>query len=156
VAPGADIHPPRLYGTEDDIRAVAAGLIACNLPRAAWTHEAHLAAVSVLLLTHREIALEQELPGIISRYNASVGGVNDDHQGYHETLTQYWIAAARAFHARTAGDPLLVRVNRFIAAPEGRREAPLLHYSRALLFSVEARRRLVEPDVMRFAWDPET
>jgi hypothetical protein len=150
---GADDLPPRLYGTEQEIRAISAGLVACDLPRAAWTHEGHLAAVSVLLLCHPEIALEQDLPGIISRFNTSVGGVNDDHQGYHETLTQFWIATARAFHAGTEGDALLARVNRFIGAPEGRRAAPLAYYSRALLFSVEARRRLVEPDLMRFAWD---
>jgi hypothetical protein len=38
----------------------------CTLPRPEWTHEAHLAAVSALILEHPKIALDQELRGIIS------------------------------------------------------------------------------------------
>ncbi len=151
VTAGAEPFPPRLYGTDNEVRRVANGLLACNLPRPEWTHEAHLTAVSVLLIEHDEIALEAELPGIIARYNVSVGGVNDDTQGYHETITQYWIAAARAFHSGTSG-PILQRVNDFLLSPEGRRDAPLRFYSRERLFSVEARRAAVEPDLMRFAW----
>lgn len=153
VTTGADAFPPRLFGSDEAIRRIAAGLMACTLPRADWTHEAHLAAVAILLLEYPECQPEQDLPGIISRYNESVGGVNDDHQGYHETLTQFWIANARAHLAAHPGGDLLARVNGFIASPAGSRAAPLAYFSRARLFSVEARRRLVEPDLMRFAWD---
>ena len=146
---GADAFPPRLYGTEDEIRRIAAGLIARTLPRALWTHEAHLAAISAILLDHPGILPERDMPAIIAGYNEAVGGVNDDTQGYHETITQFWIAQARSFHAGSSGS-LLDRVNAFIAAPAGRRDAPLRHYSRERLFSVEARRRHVEPDLMRF------
>ena len=149
---GADSFPPRLFEAEERIRRIAAGLITCTLPRAAWTHEAHVAAVVTLILEYPEIHLEQELPGIISRFNESVGGVNDDTQGYHETITQYWIANARAHLAANPDGGLLDRVNRFIASPDGQRDAPLRHYSREKLFSVEARRHLVEPDLMRFEW----
>jgi hypothetical protein len=109
-----------------------------------------LAAVSVLILEHPEFVLEQELRGIISSYNSAVGGANDDHQGYHETLTQFWLANARAFHAATPKSSLVAGINAFIAAPAGRRDAALRHFSPGLLFSVEARRRLVEPDLMPF------
>jgi hypothetical protein len=151
VASGAELHPPRLFGTDDEVRRIAAGLLARTLPRPLWTHEGHLAALSTILIEHPEIHPEQSLPEIISSYNASVGGVNDDHQGYHETLTQFWIGAARAFHARSTGS-LVVRTNALVAAPAGRRDAPLRHFSPALLFSVEARRRLVEPDLMPIPW----
>ncbi len=153
MASGADDHPPRLFGTDSEVRRIAAGLLARSLPRPQWTHEAHLAAVCVLILEHPELVLEQELPGIISSYNIAVGGVNDSTQGYHETLTQFWLANARAFlDDRRDGSPV-GRINRFIASPEGRRDAPLRHFSRDRLFSVEARLGLVEPDVMRFPWD---
>lgn len=152
VTDGADEHPPRPYGTDEKVRRIAAGLLTCTLPRAAWTHEAHLAAVVTLILENPEINLEQELREIISRFNESVGGVNDEAQGYHETLTQFWIANAR-HHLRTSPEgPLLERVNHFILSDAGRRDAPLRFYSPARLFSVEARRRLVEPDLMRFEW----
>ncbi|PZU48970.1 MAG: hypothetical protein DI568_06760 [Sphingomonas sp.] len=149
---GAEEFPPRLFEAEEKVRRIAAGLLTCTLPRAAWTHEAHLAAVATLILDHPKITLEQQLPGIISRFNESVGGVNDDNQGYHETLTQFWIASARAYLAANPDGDLLQRVNNFILSPEGRRDAPLRHFSADRLFSVEARRHLVEPDLMRFEW----
>jgi hypothetical protein len=153
VASGADEFPPRLYGTDAEVRRIAAGLLSRTLPRAEWTHEAHLAAVCVLILGHPKIFLEQELPGIISGYNVAVGGVNDSSQGYHETLTQFWIANARAFLVGQPDGTLVDRINSFIASPAGRRDAPLRHFSRDRLFSVEARLGLVEPDIMRFPWD---
>lgn len=152
VTSGAEEFPPRLFEAEEKVRRITAGLLTCTLPRAAWTHEAHLAAVITLILEHPEISLEQQLPGIISRFNESVGGVNDDIQGYHETITQFWIANARAHLAASPDGTLLQRVNHFIQSPEGGRDAPLRHYSRERLFSVEARRQLVEPDLMRFEW----
>lgn len=151
VNSGADEHPPHHFGTDSEVRRIAAGLIARTLPRPEWTHEAHLAAVSVLLIEYPEIVLEQQLPIIISSYNVAVSGVNDDKQGYHETLTQFWIANARAFHAGLSGGSLADRINRFIASAEGRRDAALRHFSPGLLFSVEARRGLVEPDLMPFS-----
>jgi hypothetical protein len=153
VTAGADAYPPRLFGTDDEVRRIADGLLSRTLPRPDWTHEGHLAAVCVLLLEHSDLVLEQELPGIISRYNEAVGGVNDHTQGYHETLTQFWLANARAWlEADRQGSPV-ERINRFIAAPAGRRDAPLRHFSPARLFSVEARLGLVEPDLMRFPWN---
>lgn len=152
VTSGADVFPPRLYGTEDEVRRVTAGLLSCTLPRPQWTHEGHLAAVSTLVLEHPGIDLERQLPGIIARYNESVGGVNDDSQGYHETLTQFWLANARAFHAAPGTSTLLERVNGFIASTAGRRDAPMRYFSPQRLFSVEARRSLVEPDLMPFDW----
>lgn len=79
--------------------------------------------------------------------------MNDDTQGYHETLTQFWLANARAFLAAVPEGSLVARINAFIVAPQGRRDAALRHFSRGHLFSVEARRSLVEPDLMRFPWE---
>jgi hypothetical protein len=91
---------------------------------------------------------ERDLPGVIRRFNESVGGVNDDTQGYHETITQCFIAAIRAFLARTpAGLPLVEKVNALLLAPEGRRDWPLRFFSRGRLFSVEARLGWCEPDL---------
>ena len=33
-----------------------------------------------------------EMAGIISRFNESVGGVNDETQGYHDTITHAYVA----------------------------------------------------------------
>jgi len=139
---------PRLFASDAAIRGIGERMLACTLPKAEWTHEAHLATTLWLIVERPDIAPERDLPGLIRRYNESVGGVNSDTEGYHETITQTYIRALRAFLARTDGAlPLVAKVNALLQAPEGRRDWPLHFYSRARLFSVEARRGWMEPDL---------
>src|SRR5579884_2250227 len=88
---------PRLFNTDADVVHVGEGLLSRTLPRAEWTHEAHLAATTYLLLRHPEIDLDEKLPSIIRRYNESVGGVNSDTEGYHDTITRVFLAGIRLF-----------------------------------------------------------
>ena len=141
------IHTPRLFADDSAVRYVGEGLLACALPKAEWTHEAHLAACLWLIVERADIAPESDLPGIIRRYNASVGGVNDDTQGYHETLTQLYVAGVRLFLRDEPAGALVQRVNRLLLSPLGERGWPLTLYSRELLFSVAARRSFIAPDV---------
>jgi hypothetical protein len=122
-------------------------LLARNLPRAEWTHEAHLAACLYLVRERREIMLERELPGIIRGYNESVGNVNDDTQGYHETLTQFYISTVKAHHGEQQETDLVTSVNLLLRSHRGKRDWPLRFYSNDLLFSAEARKGLVPPDL---------
>ena len=139
---------PRLFAADRTVRHIGEGLLACTLARAEWTHEAHLAACTWLLVERSEILPERDLPGIIRRFNESVGGVNDDTQGYHETITQCFIRGVRAHLARTDGKlGLSEKVNALLLSPEGRRDWPLRFYTAQRLFSVEARRTFVEPDL---------
>ncbi len=139
--------PIRLFADDAAVRHVAAGLVARTLPRPEWTHEAHLAACACLALEYPALDLERELPGIIARYNESVGGVNDDNQGYHETITQLYLRTVRAHLAEHPAGALAERVNALLASDRGRRDWPLRFYSSELLFSVAARRGWVEPDL---------
>ena len=140
--------PARHFAADADVIHVGEGLLACTLPREEWTHEAHLAATIYLLSRRPDIDLDAELPGIIRRYNESVGGVNDDTQGYHETITRSFLHGARLFLSEAdPKEPLHDLVNEFIHSPMGRRDWPLCFYSRERLFSVEARRNFVAPDV---------
>ncbi|MBN8818570.1 MAG: hypothetical protein J0I80_07605 [Sphingomonas sp.] len=138
---------PRLFARADDIRAIGEAMLACTLPKADWTHEAHLSTCAWLLLERPDIDIDDEIGGLIRRYNVSVGGVNDDHQGYHETITRVFVAGARDFLARSGGLDLLAAANGLLAAPEGQRDYPLRFYARDRLFSVEARRDFVSPDL---------
>jgi hypothetical protein len=138
---------PRFFSDDEAIRRIGEGLLARTLPRAEWTHEAHLAACTWLVRERTDIDVERELPGIIARYNESAGGVNDDTQGYHETITQLYIAAVRAFVAGRPRDGLSELVNELLRSPEGRRDWPLRFYSPERLFSVEARRNFITPDL---------
>jgi|GEM_PF-117068 len=139
---------PRLFADDAAIRRIGEGLLGRTLPRPDWTHEALLAACAWLILERPDVAPERDLPSIISRYNESVGGVNDETQGYHETITQVSIRAVRGFLARSdPALPLFEKVNALLEAEEGRRDWPLRFYSVELLFSREARLGWVEPDM---------
>lgn len=140
-------HPIRLFASEEAIRHVGEGLLARTLPKEEWTHEAHLAACAWLVLERPQIALERELPGIISSYNVAVGGENTDTAGYHETLTQLYIIGVRRFLDGCAEAGLLSKVNALLASDMAPRDWPFRFYSRAVLFSLAARRGWVEPDL---------
>lgn len=141
-------YHPRLFESDGAVERVGEGLLARSLPRAEWTHEAHLAATTYLLLRHSEIDLDKELPGLIRRYNESVGGVNSDSEGYHETITRVFLRGMRLFlEEADLTEPLHELVNELLLSPMGRREWPFRFYSRELLLSVEARRNFVAPDV---------
>ena len=140
-------HSPRLFETDDAVRHFGLGLLARTLPRPEWTHEGHLAATTWLVVERPEIDLDVELRGIISRYNESVGGVNDATQGYHHTITCCFLAAVRDHVGETAGQGLAERVNALLLSPRGQRDWPLRLYSRERLFSVEARLGWVKQDV---------
>ena len=141
-------YRPRLFKSDAEIAHIGEGLVARTLPRDEWTHEAHLAATTYLLTRRPDIAIDKELPGIIRRYNESVGGVNDDTQGYHETITRVFLHGVRLFlREADLGDPLHELINELLLSPMGRRDWPLRFYSAERLFSVEARRHFVPPDV---------
>jgi len=140
--------PVRHFLSEDAVAHVGEGLIARTLPREEWTHEAHLAATTYLVMKHPEIDLDVELPGIISRYNESVGGKNTDTEGYHDTITRAYLRGIRLFLAEAdAAWPINDLVNELLMSPMGRRDWPLRFWSKDRLMSVEARRRWVEPDL---------
>lgn len=144
-------YRPRLFASDAAVARLGEGLLARSLPRDEWTHEAHLAATTYLLLRHPEIDLDAEIPSLIRSYNESVGGVNSDAEGYHETITRAFLHGVRLFLSDAdVGQPLHELVNQLLASPMGRRDWPLRFYSRERLFSVEARRVFVEPDVTAF------
>ena len=141
-------HEPRLWPDDDAIRDVGTRFLACTLPKREWTHEAHISTTCWIILERAgDILPERDLPDLIRRYNESVGGVNSDTEGYHETITQVFIRTLRRTLAEREGQGLAERVNAVLRAPEGRRDWPLRFYSRDRLFSKEARLGWVEPDL---------
>jgi len=141
-------YRPRLFSSDAEIARIGEGLLARTLPRADWTHEAHLAATTYLLTHRPNVDLDTELPGIIRSYNESVGGVNSDTEGYHETITRVFLHGVRLFLAEAAPKERLHElVNELLGTPMGRRDWPLRFYSRERLLSLEARRDFVPPDI---------
>jgi len=141
-------YKPRLFTSDAEIEHLGEGLIARSLSKDEWTHEAHLAATTYLLLRRPDIDLDKELPGLIRRFNDSVGGVNSDTEGYHETITQAFLRGVRLFlEEADEREPLHNLVNELLLSPMGRRDWPLRFWSKDRLMSVEARRQFVEPDL---------
>jgi hypothetical protein len=141
-------YRPRLFTSDAEVTHIGEGLLSRDLPRDEWTHEAHLAATTYLLLKRPDVDLDKQLPGLIRRYNESVGGVNSDSEGYHETITRAFLHGVRLFLAEAdLSEPLHELVNELLLSPMGKRDWPMRFYSRERLFSVEARRTFVAPDL---------
>jgi hypothetical protein len=87
------------------------------------------------------------MPGIIRAYNEAVGTANTDTSGYHETLTQLYIRGVRHFLVTCDTPGLLAKVNALLVSEMAPRDWPLRFYSRDRLFSLEARRGWIEPDI---------
>jgi len=134
------------FTSDDEIARIARGLIDRTLPKAEWTHAAHFAA-ALWLLREQGAEAERLMPGYIRAYNEAVGGVNSDTAGYHETITQASLRAAR-FHLAAAPETPLWRVlETLLASEHGKSGWVLAYWTKERLFSVEARRFWVEPDL---------
>ena len=136
------------FTSDAEIVAIGEGVVARTLPKPAWTHAAHFAAAVYLIAGQSDLVAERDMPGLIRAYNAATGVPNTDSEGYHETITLASLRATRAFLASLPqGTPLFVACNALLATELGRRDWLLAYWSRERLFSVEARREWVEPDL---------
>jgi len=136
------------FTSDEQVVAIGRGLVARTLPKPEWTHRAHFAAALWLIEECAPGEAERMLPSLIRAYNEATGTANTDTSGYHETITQASLRAARAFRAERADLPLFAVCNELMASPLGRSDWILVHWSRERLFSVEARRVWVAPDLL--------
>ena len=141
----------KFFESDADIDRIGLGVVHAILPKAEWTHAAHFACALWLLRHRPDWRLEDRLPELIRAYNEATGVRNTDTEGYHETITQASLAAARAVLAAHPDDCPLHRVaDALMAGPLGASAWPLAFWSKARLFSVEARRTWVAPDLAPF------
>jgi hypothetical protein len=133
--------------SDEEIFDIGRGMLDRTLPKRAWTHAAHFAAAAWLLQCRKDIDIARDMPGMIRAYNQATGVANTDSGGYHETITQASIRATRAFLLERPTLALFVAVNELLRSPLGQPEWLLRYWSRETLFSVEARKWWVEPDL---------
>ena len=138
-----------LYFADDaEIERHGQGLLDRSLPKAALTHAGHFSAALWLLRARPDIDTAAQMPGIIRAYNEATGGVNSDTEGYHETITQASLRAARAFlDGYPPATPLHRIADDLMASPLGKPDWLMAYWRRETLFSVRARRAWVEPDL---------
>jgi hypothetical protein len=126
---------------------IARALIDRTLPKAEWTHEAHLRTGLWHVREHGAVTALELLRQRISAYNESVGTLNTDSSGYHETITRFYVTVIDRFLATADRSRELDDLARELIAGYGDRKLPLHHYSEGKLFSPVARRSWVEPDL---------
>jgi hypothetical protein len=139
--------PPGLLFFVSETERIARALTQRTLPKAEWTHYAHLRAGLWHVLHYGAAQAMPLLRERISAYNDSVGTANTDTSGYHETITRFYVTLIDRFLAdKDKRSDIDALANALIAA-HGDRRLPLYHYSEKRLFSVVARRSWVEPDL---------
>lgn len=119
-----------------------------SLPLEQWTHEAHLRTALYYLYHHSEAEATCLLRSGIIIYNHHQGGVNTPDNGYHETLTLFWITIiSRFIKSHASGNPLAAMEKDFLNCSQADKNLPFSYFSRQRLLSTEARSRWVEPDL---------
>ena len=131
---------------------LAARFQTCTLPRAEWTHVAHL-RVGAWHVHHfgADGALGRMRAGIRA-LNDSHGTANTDTGGYHETITVAYVRLLDGF--LSACNPALSledRVRTLVDGPLADRAVLLRYWSKDLLMSPAARRAWVPPDLAPLA-----
>lgn len=132
----------------------------CTLAKQEWTHEAHLRVGLWHLLHYSPSESMAKLRQGIKRYNLTCGIENNDNQGYHETITRFYVLLIAHFIKTN-----IQLVNKLTTAPLSNETAnvDLLanelincyankslifeYYSRDRLMSKAARLKWVEPDL---------
>jgi hypothetical protein len=134
------------FESDAEIERIGRGVLERTLPKSEWTHAAHFAAACWIL---RQPALSafRDMPGLIRAYNEATGTPNTDSGGYHETITFASLRAASAWLARRPHLSLHEALRELLSSPYGRSNWLLAYWSPSLLFSVNARRHWVEPDL---------
>ncbi len=123
-------------------------MLARTLPKPEWTHAAHFAAALWLMRHRPAFDLPHVMPGFIRAYNEATGVANTGSSGYHQTITQASLRAARAEMARHDVEaPLHAVLNALLATKLGKSDWPLEYWSKDLLMSAGARLEWRDPDI---------
>ena len=134
------------FRSDSEIELIGRGVLERTLPKPEWTHAAHFAA-AFWVLTRPDMEATRDMPGLIRAYNEAVGTHNTDTTGYHETITQASLRAARAWLSEHRQLSVFEALNGLLASEYGRSDWLLKYWSRPVLFSVTARRSWVDPDL---------
>ena len=118
-----------------------------NLPKTEWTHQAH---ILVALWHNANYDFDTALLMVkdkIKAYNISVGTLNTDEAGYHETLTIFWMILTRQYLLRHPKLSFEVACHQFLHSEYASKTYPFEYYSRKILFSKKARKSWINGDI---------
>lgn len=130
--------------TNEEITSLISRFVESKLPKVEWTHEAHL-IMAVWFAKHYPDNAMDMVRDLITKHNESVGTPNTDTEGYHETITQFWMMTVKTFMLLHTNQDVAFICNELINSEQGRSDYPLRFYSSERLFSTEARHNWVKP-----------
>jgi hypothetical protein len=137
-------HQHSFIASREALDEFVAAWEAGTLTKAQWTHAAHVAVGACYAVRYPDSAFERFKIGII-RYTETVGTVNSDTSGYHETLTKLWMnVIARHVHGQT--DPWKAACKAVEKFGEDR-DLHRLYYSYDVVRDTKARRAWIPPDL---------
>jgi hypothetical protein len=116
--------------------------LSLTLPHSGFRHRDHVRIAWLAVRRHGAAAAETVVADAIRRFAAA----NGHGERFHQTLTSFWVRLVA--HA-AAGAPDADTFDRFVARYPLvlDSQAPLRHWTRAVLFGAGARRSWQEPDV---------
>lgn len=139
-----------IYKRDEEIILLVKRFEERTLPKAEWTHEAHL-TVGLFYCYKNPLGVAKNLMSDgIYWLNDAHGTPNTESSGYHETLTLFWLKTISSFLERNKDEESLTVLANELLVFYNNSNLPLRHYSRERLFSVEARLQYVEPDLDEF------
>ena len=106
------------FTCDAEIDRIGRGVLERTLPKAEWTHAAHFAA-ALWVLTRPDMDAVRDMAGLIRDYNEATGVRNTDSTGYHETITQASLRAARFWLESRPTRVLFAALNELLASPYG-------------------------------------
>lgn len=134
------------YKSEKEIAGIIGSFENATIDRDAWGHPEHMLVALHYLADHDlETATEKMRAGIFKLLTDGFGVDLTQEMPYHETMTVFWMRTVANFKASKNGASLLELANGAAAAFD--KDYPLRFYSREVLFSDEARAKLVEGDL---------
>ena len=132
------------FQSETEIRAIVNGFELCQTEKTAFKHQDHLVVAVAYLQDSTVSAAIERMRNSLMRF---IKYHEVDQRKYNETITVFWFeVVADALAKMPASLNLLERCNRVLQ--EFPNSALVLdHYSSGLLFSDEARKGFVKPDL---------
>jgi hypothetical protein len=137
-----------MFDTDAEVDSFMQDFEACRLPKERWTHFAHLVAGFWYLSRHDMAQALDTIRQRIRNHNESVGTPNTDTSGYHETITRLYMRAIAAHIELHKTLPVERSLSILLASPLAKSDWPLSYYTRERLFSTQARRNWVAPDLL--------
>lgn len=135
------------YDSIFEIERLVKEFESCTLAAQEFSHQAHLAVAAWYLAHHEKDEAIRFIRRGLQNFLAAKGIVTTDTDGYHETLTVFYMTILKR-HLDNAERELSVveLINKLIRECEDK-NLPLRHYTQERLMSPEARRRWLEPDL---------